>query len=67
MVHAQIYMNDYDNKSLLTQGPVRTRSGLPSTLIRCAVSPKTHRSKNALESGSKRKRIHIVLVLTVAK
>ena len=24
MVHAQIYMNDYDNKSLLTQGPVRT-------------------------------------------
>ena len=24
MVHAQIYMNDYDNKSLLTQGPVCT-------------------------------------------
>ena len=24
MVHAQIYMNDFDNKSLLKQGPVRT-------------------------------------------
>ena len=41
------------------------RSGLLSTLIRCAFSSKIHRCENALESGSKRKRLHIVLVWTV--
>ena len=38
--------------------------GVPSALIRLAFSWKTHRFENALESGSKRKRIHIVLVWT---
>ena len=38
--------------------------GVPSSLIRLAFSWKTHRFENALESGSKRKRIHIVLVWT---
>ena len=36
--------------------------GLPSTPIRWAFSLKTHRFENALESGSKWKGIHIVLV-----
>ena len=39
--------------------------GLPSKIIRSAFSLKTHRCENALEDGSKRKRIHIVLVWTV--
>ena len=43
------------------------RLGLPSTLIRWVLSPKTHRFINALESGSERKRKHIVLVSTVEK
>ena len=42
------------------------RLGPSSKLIRWAFSSKTHRWENALESGSKRKRIHtIVLVWTV--
>ena len=38
--------------------------GVPSALIRLTFSWKMHRFENALESGSKRKRIHIVLVWT---
>ena len=41
------------------------RLGFPSTLMRGVFSSKRHRSENALESGSKRKRVHIVLVRTV--
>ena len=41
---------------------ISMRLGLTSTLIRWAFSSKTHRFENALESGSKRKRIRIVLV-----
>ena len=41
------------------------RLGLPSILIRGVFWSKSHRSENALESGSKQKRIHIVLVRTV--
>ena len=44
-----------------------TRLGLFSSVytIRWAFSSKTHRFEYALESGSKRKRIHLVLVWTV--
>ena len=41
------------------------RLGLLSTLIRWAFSSEAHQFENALESGSKRKRVHIVLVWTV--
>ena len=40
---------------------ISMRLGLPFTLIRWACSSKTHRFENALESGSKRKIVHIVL------
>ena len=39
--------------------------GLPSTLIRWAFSSKTHWFENGLESGTKRKRIHVVLMWMV--
>ena len=41
------------------------RLGLLSTLIRWAFSSEAHQFENALESGSKRKRVHMVLVSTV--
>ena len=41
------------------------RLGLLSTLIRWAFSSEARQFENALESGSKRKRVHIVLVSTV--
>ena len=44
---------------------VSMRLCLSSTLIRCSFSSKTNRFENALENGSTRKRIHIVLVWTV--
>ena len=44
-----------------------TSLGVPSTLIRLAFSWKTHRFENALESGLKRKHIHIASVCTVQK
>ena len=44
---------------------ISMRLGLLSTLIRWAFSSEAHQFENALESGSKRKRVHIVLVWTV--
>ena len=44
---------------------ISIRLGLPSKLIRRAFSSKPHRFENALESGSERKSIHILLVWTV--
>ena len=41
--------------------------GLPSTIIRSAFSKNTHRCENALEGGSNRKRIHIVLLCVRSK
>ena len=44
---------------------ISVRLGLLSTLIRLAFSSKTQRFEIALESGSKFKRVHIVLVWMV--
>ena len=52
------------NAFSLENAKISLRLDLPSTLIRWAFSLKTHRSENALESGSRRKCIHIGLVWT---
>ena len=54
------------NAFSLENAKISLRLDLPSTLIRWAFSLKTHRSENALKSGSKRKCIHIRLSLSYA-
>ena len=55
----------FNHKLQFENAHISMRLGLPSTPIRSAFSSKTHRFENALEGGSKRKRIHILLLWTV--
>ena len=50
---------------MLENAYISMRKGLPSILIPWAFSSKTHRFENALESGSKRKLLHVLLVWRV--